>query len=84
MKLSSTEVIVEYRVRLKLLRAARAAVTDAAGGKLSCHTWHHGEEYDFSALLSKTNLKAQLRAMLDHEINEIVRAIEAHGVVCDE
>jgi hypothetical protein len=84
MKLSSTEMVVEYRARLKRLRLAREAVSEGAGGKLSCSTYHDGEQYDFVLMLSKATLKAHLTALLDHEINETVRAIEAHGVVVDE
>lgn len=84
MKLSSCDIIVEYRTALKSLRAAVRSLRSESHGKLNCHTWSDGVQHDFCALLSKPLLKSNLIEMLNHEIAEIVRALEAHGVVVDE
>lgn len=83
MKLSAILVINAYRDRLKRLRQAFAAV-DTPSIKINCKTWAYGGEIDFCDLLSAKSVKANLREMITQEINETVRALEAHGVVVDE
>lgn len=83
MKLSSVEIMADYRARLKQLRDAREACLSSANS-LVVRTWRHGGEIDFAALLSKSAVRASLATMLDHEIGETVRSIEAHGVEVDE
>ncbi len=82
MKLSSTPMIVEYRAKLTSLRAARNSLD--GDRNISCSTWYRGEEYNFCALLSKTAVKQSLAILLDREIAETVRSLEAHGVIVDE
>jgi hypothetical protein len=82
-KLSSVEIISEYRATLKALRAALRACGDGSN-KLTCSTWHYGEQFDFCMLLGKGKIKGALAGMIQHEIEETKRDIEAHGVVVDE
>lgn len=84
MKLSSLALIAEYRETLKTLREAHAATKTDAGCKINCKTWYHGADIDFNALLPRARIKAHLEQMIQHEINETVRSLEAHGVVVDE
>lgn len=83
MNLSSAELMVEYRAKLKTLRKARKAC-DPGHNTVSVKTWYHGEEFDLAALLSKASVRAQLAIMLDREIAALTRDIEAHGVNVDE
>lgn len=82
MKLSATDLMTEYRAKLKELRRARHACRD--GAKLNAKTWRDGEEIDFVHLLSSSSLRASLTEMLDREIADVTRCIEAHGVDVDE
>ena len=84
MKLSSVEMVSEYRATLKALRLARNAVVGEQGNKLVCKTWHMGVEHDFCMLLTKGVVRHNLTGMLDREIVVVKREIEAHGVDVDE
>lgn len=83
MKLSSLTVIVQYRRELKDLRTARNAIASSSG-TMSCTRWLDGVEHNFVAVLGAAAIKSDLAARLDMRIAEVVRNLEAHGIVVDE
>lgn len=84
MKLSSINVVSEYREQLRTLRHARNSIAAGLPGSFNCKTWYHGEQIDFSVLIGKSKMKTELGRLIDHEIAETVRLLQAHGVVVDE
>lgn len=83
MMLSMTSQMAEYQSKLRALRKSREACGQL-DRPISVGTTFHGLPCDLTVGLSKARLRATLEALIDHEIAEITRSIEAHGVVVDE
>lgn len=84
MKLSNTEIMMDYHRKLKALRTARTACLDGVGGIRKCYTHLCGEEIDFVKLLGSRDIMQQVRMLLDAEIAKVIREINAYGVEVDE
>lgn len=82
MKLSSAPIVIEYRDKLAKLRALRDALIKGST-KPTVWVMVDGENLDLVSLLGPTNIKRELVGIITDEVGNLIRQIEAHGVVVD-